>query len=110
MIEFGNWLRHTGSMALHGTWTEMVKELYLHAKGGTQEIEPFHHVMPDNPLRSWISEGWATPCGALPMTVEAEKTIVYKLVAELNDRYDLGLGSEPVVDRLIESSVKKTKF
>jgi hypothetical protein len=44
------------------------------------------------------------------MTVEAEKTIVYKLVAELNDRYDLGLGSEPVVDRLIESSVRKTKF
>ncbi len=63
--------------------------------------------MHDNPDRSWISGGWASPCWALPMTVEAEKTIVYKLIAELNGLYDLGLDSEPVIDRLVESSTKK---
>jgi hypothetical protein len=44
------------------------------------------------------------------MTVEAEKTIVYKLIAELNGLYDLGLDSEPVIDRLSETSSKKMKF
>jgi hypothetical protein len=44
------------------------------------------------------------------MMVEAEKTIVYKLIAKLNGLYDLGLDSEPVIDRLVDSTTKKLKF
>jgi hypothetical protein len=51
VIEFGNWLRHTGRLVLPGTQNEVVKELYLHAKGGTYDTEEFHHVMHDNPDR-----------------------------------------------------------
>jgi hypothetical protein len=40
------------------------------------------------------------------MTVEAEKTIVFKLIAELNGLYDLGLDSEPVIDRLTDSTTE----
>ncbi len=76
--------------------------------------EKFRHPMPVSlsniyEQRSWVSGGWTTPCGVLPFTPETEAKIVNCLISELNSLFNLGLGIDPILDRLCneESTVRK---
>jgi hypothetical protein len=71
-------------------------------QGGVWETEKMRHPMPLNltggiEQRSRVSGGWTTPCEVLPSTPELE---VRSLACELNGLFNLGLGTEPICDRL----------
>ncbi len=91
----------------------MQNEIHAHGKGGTFITENFRYDMPpclaNNEARSWVSGGWASPCGVRPLTSEAEQKIVQTLTAELNDMYDLGLDSDPNMNT-VEKEKKSAKF
>jgi hypothetical protein len=99
ILELGNWLKLSGEQFLKATWGKVQSEIHAHGRGGTFTTEKFRHDMPpclaNNEARSWVSGGWASPCGVRPLTSEAEQKIVQTLTAELNDMYDLGLDSDP---------------
>jgi hypothetical protein len=57
-----------------------------------------------------VSEGWTTlPNGVLPLTPTQEAGLVSTLTKELNGLYNLGLGTDPSTDRLIETPIKTGK-
>jgi hypothetical protein len=113
VLELGNWLKLSGEQFLRGTWAKVQNEIHAHGKGGTFITEKFRHDMPpclaNNEARSWVSGGWATPCGVRPLTAEAEQKIVQTLTAELNDMYNLGLDSDPNMNT-VEKEKKIVKY
>jgi uncharacterized membrane protein YgcG len=113
VLELGNWLKLSGEQFLRGTWAKVQNEIHAHGKGGTFITEKFRHDMPpclaNNEARSWVSGGWATPCGVRPLTAEAEQKIVQTLTAELNDMYNLGLDSDPNMNT-VEKEKKSVKY
>ncbi len=84
-------------------------------QGGVWETEKMRHPMPLNlsggiKQRSWVSGGWTTPCEVLPSTPELEEKIVRTLACELNGLFNLGLGTEPICDRLLTEEKRVPKY
>jgi hypothetical protein len=58
----------------------------------------------------WVSEGWTTlPNGVLPLSPIQEAGLVSTLTRELNGLYNLGLGTDPSTDRLVEAPINTGK-
>ncbi|MFN9902344.1 MAG: hypothetical protein ACK55Z_26900, partial [bacterium] len=98
---------HSGTQHLQETQRLLSQEIWANAKGSFI-TEKFRHNMPGCE-RSWVSGGWASPSEVQPLTPESELKIVQCLTRELNSLFDLGLCTEPSVDRMYceERSVKK---
>jgi hypothetical protein len=104
-MEAGRWLSHSGSFHLQETMKMVMSCVTEMGKGGVWETEKMRHPMPLNltgncEQRSWVSGGWTTPYEVQPFTPELEEKIVRSLACELNGLYNLGLGTEPICDRL----------
>jgi len=113
ILEAGRWLVHSGTQHLQETQKLLVQEIWANAKGGQFTTEKFRHDMPGNQSnafeqRSWVSGGWASPSEAQPFTPDSEEKIVQCLTRELNSLFDLGLCTEPIVDRLFKE-VQQTR-
>jgi hypothetical protein len=115
ILEAGRWLVHSGTQHLQETQKLLVQEIWANAKGGQFTTEKFRHNMPGNQAnafeqRSWVSGGWASPCEAQPFTPDSEEKIVQCLTRELNSLFDLGLCTEPIVDRLFKEEQQTRKI
>jgi hypothetical protein len=91
------------------------QEIWANAKGGQFTTEKFRHDMPGNQAnafeqRSWVSGGWASPCEAQPFTPDSEEKFFQCLTRELNSLFDLGLCTEPIVDRLFKEEQQTRKI
>jgi hypothetical protein len=109
LVEFGRWLSLAGEQHPKATWQIFTNEILSGWGGNTFQTEKFRHEMPES-LRnnhtygSWVSGGWASPCGANPASPDSEQLIVRSLVKEINCLYNLSLGEQTVHDRLVEKS------
>ncbi len=87
----------------------MAADIFGSGKGGTFITERFRHTVLDSLgnsqiQRSWVSGGWASPCGVHPTTPEIETAIILSLVRELKGIFQpFELGGETI---LIQSAVK----
>jgi hypothetical protein len=114
ILEAGIWLANSGTQHLRETLKMVATEIKANGKGGVFITEKFRHPMPLSlsntyEQRSWVSGGWTTPRGVLPVTPEIEAKIINCLISELNSLYSLGLGTNPILDRLSkdDSTVRK---
>jgi hypothetical protein len=114
ILEAGRWLVHSGTQHLQETQKLLAEEIWANSKGGQFITEKFRHNMPGNQSnsfeqRSWVNGWWSSPCEAQHFTPDSEEKIVQCLTRELNSLFDLGLCTEPIVDRLYkeESKVRK---
>ncbi len=104
ILEAGRWLVHSGTQHLQETQKLLAQEIWANAKGGSFITEKFRHNMPGCEAnsfeqRSWVSGGWASPSEAQPFTPDSEQKIAQCLTRKLNSLFDLGLCTEPSVDR-----------
>ncbi len=101
-----------GGQYLKDTWGVVAREIYALGCGGFFTTEKMRHSMPkdlldSSTLDSWVCGGWTSPCGGHPLSTEAEKSIVQSMIQDLNGLFNLGLGTDPCLDRL-ESSGEVT--
>jgi hypothetical protein len=68
---------------------------------GMKKESPLPHSLRfSHTEKSWNSGGWASPSGAQPVGMDTERCLIGSLIAELNNLFNLGLGTEIVHDRL----------
>jgi len=106
-IEFGEWAKTTGEPFPAETWEALGSGIIADSSGGIFRQEKTKIPVPESfrnsqKERSWVSGGWASPCGAQPVDSELEKTLIGALITELNSLFNLGLGKDTIHDRLIE--------
>jgi hypothetical protein len=115
ITEAGRWFTHSGSFHLQETMKMVMSGIAEMGEGGVWETEKMRHPMPLNlsgitEQRSWVSGGWTTPCEVQPFTPELEEKIVRSLACELNGLFNLGLGTEPICDRLSKDEKRVAKI
>jgi hypothetical protein len=106
-IEFGEWAKTTGEPFPAETWEALGSGITADSSGGTFRQEKTKIPVPESfrnsqKEKSWVSGGWASPCGAQPVDSELEKSLIGALITELNNLYNLGLGTDTIHDRLID--------
>ena len=111
IIEFGAWMQTTGEGFLVKTWEWLVEKIMEDGFGGSYPVEKSKPLLPDlirNPttFRTWVSEGWASPCGVQPATEQFETELTALVIKELNDLFNLGLGKNPSHDRMTVDTPK----
>ncbi len=81
---------------------------------GFQGYRKSRNRLPDS-LRSYATRSWVSPSGTTlynevpPVTADLEKKIVTGLLRDLNGLYDLGLGTNPILARKLNSGKPKAK-
>jgi len=113
VFELEGWLRGTGIPYPKQSW-ELVLQTMMECKTNrTQEAQKTKARVPvslklgqGQRAITWVSEGWTTlPNGVLPLSPNQEAGLVSTLTKELNGLYNLGLGTDPSTDRLVETPV-----
>jgi hypothetical protein len=69
-----------------------------------------HSLRSPLPEKSWNSGGWASPSGAQPVGIDNERCLIGSLITELNNLYNLGLGTETIHDRLSENEKVQRRY
>ena len=100
ILEVGGWLATVGSSYPKEAWEILREGIVEDKRGGVVTAEKFKQRVPDSlkhprATRSWVSGGWATPCGVHPVTPEKEKQLIGALIKDLNGLFNLGLCPEP---------------
>ena len=108
LIEMGGWLKTMGTPFPEKTWAILSETILGEKERGEFVTEKVKQRVPENlknpnPTRSWVSGGWTSPSGVLPVTPEKEKELICTLIHELNGLFNLGLCPEPVHDRIVSS-------
>jgi len=115
VIEFGNWLKTTGEPYPAQTWETLISGFTSDPVGGTFRGESCKVPLPDtlrNPQteKSWKSGGWTSPCGVRSATADTERSLIISLVTELNNLYNLGLGSDTIHDRMFVDESRPRRY
>jgi hypothetical protein len=116
LFEIGKWFQTLKDPFPFKTW-DLVLGSVSDLKVGDQSIQKNKYNVPTSlhissisDFETWVSDDWPSiPIGAQPLTVEWEEKIMKSLVGELNEFYYVGLGKEPIIDRLCEETTVHKK-
>jgi hypothetical protein len=114
IIELSRWLKSTGNQYPKRALDVVCNSLGVGKGVGFFLTEKIKIRLPGSlngsgPENTYVSGGWASPRGALPLTVAHETEIISTLIEELNASFEVGLSPHVIIDKLCTSGADRSR-